>query len=231
LRLDGVDAFELSFWCGTCPLVFERLQGSNRTLSSEVLQARLNAGLSAIDDDVLAAASALVPEATYVPMLLAVGPKLVMPSGPDDYFAVEQVAHRGIDGFWGLPEYPRTPYYRSGSWQTADHEFLFEFVVPMVPPTWNDRDRVAGYEEQIRDGARPTILALSILDHTQPFDSFDAHTGLMHFVLDGHHKIEAAARLGVEITVLSLLSVEDSLAFSQNVLGIPDLIESGPASI
>jgi hypothetical protein len=101
----------------------------------------------------------------------------------------------------------------------------------MVPPTWNDRDRVAGYEEQIRDGARPTVLALSILDHTQPFDSFDAHTGLMHFVLDGHHKIEAAARLGVEITVLSLLSVEDSLAFSQNVLGIPDLIESGPASI
>ncbi|WP_309615416.1 hypothetical protein [Salinibacterium sp.] len=228
LRLDGKDAFDLSFWCGTCPLVFERLEGSNRTLSSEDLQARLNAGLSMIDNDVLGAASLLVPDATYLPMLLAVRPKLVMPSGKSDYFAHEQVAHRGIDSFWGLPQYPKTPYYRAGSWQPGDHDFLFEFIVPMLPPTWNDRDQVARYEQQLRSGAKPTILALSILDRTQPFDSFDAHSGLMHFVLDGHHKLEAAARLKTEITILSLLSIDDSLALRDDVQRIPELIESRP---
>ncbi|CAN5363720.1 hypothetical protein BH09ACT1_BH09ACT1_02980 [soil metagenome] len=226
LRLDGKDAFDLSFWCGTCPLVFERLEGSNRTLSSQELQARLNSGLSTIADDVLSAASILVPEATYLPMLLAIRPKLVMPSGKSDYFAHEQIAHRGIDSFWGLPQHPKTPYYRAGSGKTTDHDFLFEFVVPMLPPTWNDRDQVARYEQQIRSGAKPTVLALSILDRTQPFDSFDAHSGLIHFVLDGHHKLEAAARLGTEITVLSLLSIDDSLAQRDDVERIPNLIQS-----
>jgi hypothetical protein len=231
LQLDGKDAFDLSFWCGTCPLVFERLEGSNRTLSSEDLQERLNVGLSSIDDDVLSAASQLIPEATYIPMLLATRPKLVMPADKSDYFAHEQVTHRGIDGFWGLPHSPKTPYYRSGSWQTGDHDFLFEFMIPMVPPAWNDRDHVAKYEEQIGAGAKPTVLALSVLDRTQPFDSFDAHTGLMHFVLDGHHKLEAAANLKSEITILSLLSIDDSLAFRDDVERIPELIESRPKSL
>lgn len=228
LRLDGEDAFKLSFWCGTCPLMFERLSGANRTLSSAELQARLNGGLLAIDEDVLRAASLLIPEATYTPMLLSIRPKLVMPAGKSDYFANEQVAHSGIDSFWGLPQNPKTPYYRAGSWQTGSHDFLFEFVVPMVPPTWNDRDKVAEYEQLIRAGAQPTILALSILDRTQPFDSFDAHSGLMHFVLDGHHKLEAAARLKAEISILSLLSLDDSLALREDVEGIPELVESRP---
>ena len=228
LRLDDADAFELSFWCGTCPLVFERLAGSNRTLSSDLLQSRLNNGLSAIDADVLATASVLIPAATYVPMLLSLVPRLVLPSGLDDYFAHEQVEHRGLTAFWGLPENPRTPYYRAGSWQTEEHEFLFEFVVPMVPPTWNDRARVAEYEAELRGGAKPTVLVLSILDRTRPVSSWDTHAGLIHFILDGHHKMEAAARLGLEVNVLSLLSVDDSLALESDVLAIPDLIEFAP---
>src|ERR1700748_3633809 len=44
LTLDGADAFELSFWCGTCPFIFERKKGANRTLSSPELTPRLNPG-------------------------------------------------------------------------------------------------------------------------------------------------------------------------------------------
>ena len=228
LRLDGADAFDLSFWCGTCPLVFERLEGSNRTLSSEALQGRLNRGLTSIDAEVQDAASALIPDGTYLPMLLRVYPKLVSPAGKGDYFAQEQLAHRGTDQFWGLPQQPKTQYYRGGSWRTDKHEFLFEFLVPMLPPAWNERARVAEYEAQLRRGSAPTVLALSVLDHTQPYNHEDAHSGLIHFILDGHHKIEAAARARAPITVMSFLSMDDSLAPREQLEGIARLIASGP---
>ena len=39
---------------------------------------------------------------------------------------------------------------------------------------------------------------------------------------------EAAARLKTEITILSLLSIDDSLALRDDVQRIPELIESRP---
>jgi hypothetical protein len=33
LSVNGRYAFELGFWCGTCPLLFERLAGAHETLS------------------------------------------------------------------------------------------------------------------------------------------------------------------------------------------------------
>jgi hypothetical protein len=140
-----------------------------------------------------------------------------MPASTDDYFSHDQVATWGIDGFWGVPENPRTPYYRTFETPVNAEEHLDEFVVPMVPPGWNDRDRVAQYEAAITGGARPTAVAVSTLDVLQPAmddDSTDyyVHWCLTHFLLDGHHKMEAAARSGMPVTLLSLLAVDDGLA-------------------
>ena len=86
-------------------------------------------------------------------------------------------------------------------------------------------------EGKIGAGERPTVLAISILDRTQPHDKRDSHSGLIHFILDGHHKIEAAARIGAEISVLSMLSIDDSLADPEKVRGIPALINSAPVGL
>ena len=113
LWLGGEAAFELTFWRGTCPVLFQRLEGATRTLSVAGLQDRLGQGLDGVDPDVLAAFAELLPAAAYLPMLLRVTPRLVTPAAEDDYFAREQVATWGIDSFWGLSGNPRTPYYRS----------------------------------------------------------------------------------------------------------------------
>ena len=54
---------------------------------------------------------ALLPEGEYLPVLLRVEPRLVIPGCEGDYFSGEQVDSWGIgiDQFWGLPEYPHTP--------------------------------------------------------------------------------------------------------------------------
>src|SRR5690606_8080045 len=94
-------------------------------------------------------------------------PTLVYPMREGGYFAEEQVRTWGVDGFWGLPEYPRTPYYRTATLSLDDETRFFEFVVPMVPPSWNDPAVVAAHTDRLRQSAQPTCVALGVLDVRQ----------------------------------------------------------------
>jgi hypothetical protein len=217
LSVSGQHAFGLSFWCGTCPFLFERLEGANRTLSIEEVQARFNAGLTEIDRDVVGPFADLLERGEYLSLLLEIEPTLVHPIRAGDYFAEEQVATWGTDGFWGLPEYPRTPYYRGDTRALDNENRLFEFVVPMVPPSWNDRATVAAHVDRLRRSSVPTCVAVGLLDVRQRAvaqtpDERLIHWGLSHFLLDGHHKIEAAAQAGARLQVLSLVPIDNSLA-------------------
>ena len=85
--------------------------------------------------------------------------KTRLPMKPGDYFADEQVATWNVERFWGLPQYPQTPYYRTFETAVSRDAHLYEFVVPMVPPNWNDLARVAAMANQLctfreTDGSR-----------------------------------------------------------------------------
>ena len=79
LWVGGEAAFELTFWCGSCPVLFQRLEGATRTLSVAGMEDRLGGGLDGVDPDVLAAFAGLLPAGAYLPMLLRVTPRLVTP--------------------------------------------------------------------------------------------------------------------------------------------------------
>jgi hypothetical protein len=167
--------------------------------------------------------------------LQTVQPRLTYPSGPGDYFVDEQVATWGLRPFWGLPEHPRTPYYRTFETSVDENAHLFEFVVPMVPPTWNDASKVAEHANRLRSSARPTAVALTTLDVCQPAiageqgSDYYAHWCLTHFLLDGHHKLQAAAESHQPLRLLSLLSVDASHATTEQILRIPNLVSQSPA--
>ncbi len=93
LMVDNEPAFELSYYCGTCPLLFRRLETAREKLSLERMQERLTGALAEPDDDgVLDAFGALLPEDDeYLPLLLEVEPRLVVPGKEGDYFSGEQV--------------------------------------------------------------------------------------------------------------------------------------------
>ena len=229
LRLNGKAAFEVTFWCGTCPVLFERLDGASKTLSIAGLEDRLRRGLSGIDDQVLAAFAGLLPAAAYLPLLLRVTPRLVTPIAEDDYFAHEQVATWGLNSFWGLPENPRTPYYRTFETPVTADDHLYEFIVPMVPPTWNDRARVHQYTPLLQTSSLPTAVAVSILDTAAPAienpnSAYYRHWALVHFLLDGHHKLEAAAAAGCPLQLLTLVAVDASLATEADILRLTDIL-------
>ncbi|WP_190086525.1 hypothetical protein [Streptomyces longisporoflavus] len=228
LMVDDEPAFELSFYCGTCPLLFRRLETANEKLSLESMQERLRGPLDDTDGGgVIEAFGGLLPEGEYLPLLLDVEPRLVIPGKEGDYFSVEQVTAWGIDQFWGLPEYPHTPYYRTFETTVDADAHLYEFVVPMVPPTWNERERVEEYVALMERGTVPTAVAISTLDVCQSAlglgDDPAAHWGLTHFLLDGHHKLEAAATAGRPVRLLSLLTLGESLAGAEDAARLPAL--------
>lgn len=234
LYMAGEPAFKLSMWCGTCPFLFERQYGANGTLSSEAPSMEaLERGLSDIPEGIVSAFADLLPIGDYLPLLIEVAPELVAPADPRDYFAHEQMATWGANGFWGLPENPRSFYYRTFETAVGADEHLYEFVVPMVPPSWNERGRVQHYADLLSRGETPAAVALSTLDICQAASDrmatdYHVHWGLTHFLLDGHHKMEAAADAGEKVRLLALVSLEGSLARREDVLRLPQLLSLPP---
>lgn len=102
----------------------------------------------------------------------------------------------------------------------------------MVPPTWDDRQRVAHFADSLRHSDRPTAVAVSLLDIAQPANTegpdYYAHWNLTHFLLDGHHNVHAAAQIGRPLQLLSLLSVDAGLCASVAVADALD-VRSRPA--
>lgn len=220
LTLDGKPVYHIGNICNTCRFFFQRLDGATHSLSEERLGAELAAGMPSMELSWIEALGALLPPADYVPFYTRLPVKLVRPGEPGDYYADEQVATWGVDGFWGLPHDPRTEYYRGRVVPLPPlkngNRAIFEFVVPMFPHGWLDEDRLAEYRARGAEDP-PTALAVSVLDVKAPGDwqsqpAVVEHWCLSHYLLDGHHKTYAAATADTPLGVLSFLALSQSIA-------------------
>ena len=190
-------------------------RGANKKVEVAALIEKLRAGLTSIDPEMKSALGNMVPVGEYNANLLRLRPKIVDLGSSNDYFVSAQQLVWGLDGFWGLPHYPKVPYYRSGDIKISKEERLFEFVIPMYPRNWLDTTGVEQYRAALIDGHKPTAITLSVLDVKSPADAeIDEHIHwcLAHYLLDGHHKTEAAALLGKELSVVSLLAIDKGVS-------------------
>lgn len=214
LTLHGKSVLELSLWCGTCPAMFNELSRPD-VGDLGVANTALNAGLAGLDGEVIRAYGEVLPQSTYTVLLLELQPKLISPGGEGDYFVQEQVTTWGIDPMVGSAEPAGSPYYRSFEASVDEDRHLYEFVVPMVPPSWNAPDRVERYQVP-QSGVLPTAVAYTLLDVLAPAVDEGAdwywHWLLQHFLIDGHHKVEAAARSGQAVRLLTFVDEAVSMA-------------------
>lgn len=225
LAIRGKGVFELSFWYGTCPFIFDRLAGTDRPSFDEVA-IRLASGLDEIDTETVAVVGTLLPRGEYLPVLLEVVPTLVVPGSHSDYFTHEQ------QQTWSDPPHdPKTEYYRTFTAAASEEAHLYEFVVPLVPGSFNEADQVATYIREMEGGAVPTAVGVSTLDVTAPATDQGPdwywHWGLTHFLLDGHHKFAAAASAGKPVRLLTLIALGSGLSDEAQVLAALNVRRSG----
>jgi hypothetical protein len=224
LRMNERAVYKLGPTCETCPPLFRQLSEAPAPalVSKAELKDRLAGGLGAVDEDVLAVMSSVLPAGEYVPLLLRLWPRLVVPGAPGDYFAEERLVAFPDVEVWDREDQPSGPYYRGTTMYLSESRQLFEFVLPLVAVSSLNPERVHHYESLIEGGSSPTALAVSILDGSRgddtdlPVDPF--HWSLDHFLPDGHHKIQAAAQLKSPLTLMALLSTTMGKARPETVL-------------
>jgi hypothetical protein len=114
----------------------------------------------------------------------------------------------------------KSGYYRAGTRPVEvpyDRETtLFEFIVPLQPLARLDPDRIEHYRAILREGHAPTAIALSAYDSKGSMEVDVQHFIATNFLVDGHHKVEAAHLERKEITVLAFIST--ALAPNQDPL-------------
>ena len=228
LTLDGKRAYELGNICSTCTFFFERMDGANKKVEVSELVDLLARGLTSQDQTTIQTLAAMIPTGEYDAHFLELTPTAVELGTHNDYFVKEQQAVWGIDGFWGMPHNPKVPYYRAGDRAISPTQRLFEFVMPMYPRTWLDHKQVAKYRAALDEGHKPTAVAISLLDvkgaAVGDAEEFE-HWCLAHYVLDGHHKIEAAAQARKPITLVSFVARERGVSALDQVARLRDLLD------
>lgn len=234
ITLDGKKAHYLGNVCGTCEFIFERHEGATSKVSPESLSQLFRNGISNINDTIKDDVMALLPAGDYKMLLLSFVPRLIIPSKIGDYFFEEQIELWGVDPFWGVPHYARNEYYRTETLKISAHVGLFEFIVPMFPGRYLDSKAIESYKALLNQPSlnqpTPTALAISVLDVKQPAEwdgnpEIQEHWCLAHYLLDGHHKMYAAAQSGKTICVLSCLAIKKGVSGPDEVAKAVSILE------
>lgn len=219
ISINGVPAYEIGNTCNTCFFYFEKIAGLNQQRQHHEVVESLNSGLAELTESAVAPLSKLIPSGSYHPILIRIFPRFVSPGTEGDYFANER---KNLWMTWDYTFSPETIYYRGTDQVIRAEEKLFEFFIPLYSQSQLDSERVAFYEQQINAGSVPTALALSVLDVKgpawidEPVPEITAHWCLAHYIIDGNHKLYAAAKLGKSLTLLSFFALDEGIYESRN---------------
>lgn len=232
LTIEGKKAFHIGNICGTCSFFFERLEGANTSVNAEAIIDALNKGVKNLEPSIAQALALIVPDGKYKLLLQDIRPRLVKPGEKADYFTDEQVALWGVNGFWGMPHFPKTEYYRLQTKQMKKGRGLFEFLVPMFPHNWLESKRLAEYETIYNNNEMPSAVSISILDVKSPADwdeekDITSHYCLAHYLIDGHHKVYAAAKTGKQLTLISFLAVSQGVSSDEEITELLGTLNEG----
>ncbi|HEU4782942.1 MAG TPA: hypothetical protein VFS83_06370 [Ktedonobacterales bacterium] len=230
LTIGGERVFEFGNFCGTCGIVFRKI-GSVANRISDTQAAQLLGDLDAIPPpDVLRRLARVLQPGAYYPSIVTGPVQLIAPGAANDYFATDVVrlfGRKAPDARESAE--PGTAYYRLGVDRHLDrtgrshgpHQALITAVVmPLQDPSQLNHERIEYWKHQHRTGRNLTAFAVAVLDNQapamDPADNtypFEEQFLLTLCTLDGHHRIQAAAELGASVRILSLLSMEFSLAY------------------
>lgn len=225
LLVNGEPAIQLGNICGTCAFFFERTEESNVSVKVGELTSILATGIAHISPEIIEVLGQIMPPGPYHTVLISLTPRLTVVGSDTDYFATEQVEQIGIDPFEQGPYNPRIDYYRvapiSGIAVSGDEgrtDLSFDFIIPLLPQSELDEERISFYVQRIEAGEQPTAVAISLFDVKQPeHNGVQDHRCMAHYVIDGHHKLAAAARSGKALTLLSFIAINHGISTAEDL--------------
>jgi hypothetical protein len=196
LNFNGQPLYLIGNLCDTCQAMFRRIKYAHLPLTPQELSKQLDVGLSTISQDVINTVAALLPKGSYKIELITVKPSLIAGQKPPVYISCQ------------------ADYYWLGYYEKTLKQLDFELVLPVVPRSEINGNRVAYYKAWYKSGREPTALSFSVYDYRLIRGEFGQVT-LAHFLLDGHHKVMAASQMSRSISVLSFLWMDKRASLYQ----------------
>jgi hypothetical protein len=199
--------------CDSCSITLERRQ-PDRPVARELAD-RLASGGNVDLQPLIEVIAKAVPSDDYDVLLLTIHPDMVQPGDPGDYFEDESKAlfeydsGSSTDAYWREPmiELPPDPKL------ATDRRLLFHLIAPLEPIATLDPGRVEHYVPTADQGQLSPAIGLSVLDVRAPAnwyrqDGYEHHWTLTTYVLDGHHRIQAASQAGAAMPILLFITRE-----------------------
>lgn len=223
ILVNGEQIFEFCNPCGTCGIVF-RKAGSYENRVSDPEAVQLLGDLNQVpSDQTLQRLARVLEPGTYHPIVVEGTIQYIEPGSPNDYFATDVVQLFGLEPPENKEPYgPWTPYYRfgsendelMGSGKYTYMSLVTAIVMPLHDPSRLNRERVEYWKQQHENGIPLTAFAISVVDHQVPEDEifgsdpnykYRGQTLFTNCLLDGHHRIQAAAELGTNARILTFV--------------------------
>jgi hypothetical protein len=221
ITIAGERAINIVNACGTCGFLFEKLADPKTHLDDESAVELLGSLEAVPDDATLARLAAILPAGEYLPLIVEAIPRWVRRKGEGDYLVEDFVKLFGLEApdYVDVPD-PRVSYYRLGepirhcvrAYGRKFDGLLFQFLVPLQEADRLNRNRIEHWKNVAT--RRPlTAFAFSAFDihgpaiyGGDPDYRFETHLALKCVLLDGHHRVQAAAELQAPVRVLAMIS-------------------------
>lgn len=197
LDINGAPAYLIGNRCGTCAATFKRVS-SSLPMTPRQLSDNLENGIETVSQEIMDTVSALLPRGKYIVSIIQMRPSLVRKK----MWPLMMSVFCESDYCW----LRRIAEYKNPS--GCDNEI----ILPLVSEAELSPARVEYYSQKMRQGLHPTALSLSVIDE-RTLRGENPVWQLAHFLLDGHHKVMAASKIGMPISILSFLFMEDSDLF------------------
>ena len=218
LDLDGEQLYRIGSSCDTCDVILGRFTNTKLPIAPPELGQQLRQGLSFIPRPVIDTIATILPEGEYIAALLNFQPKLVELDSQDKAESPRYLWENSQQVSMLInPQYKPSLFKRLRARLTSYelwpglHYAFYEQLLPLVDKAYLNQETLDSYIQVISSGGKPTALAISLVDVRYPqARGFDWR--LLHFLLDGHHKMMAASELDQPITLLSFLNTTESFA-------------------
>ena len=186
LDLGEKPLYRLGNLCGTCATIFRLINNANLPLAPNELSQLLENGIQDTSSDINNTVSHLLPSGQYSVQVITVKPSI----------KIQENGDYKLKWSWDVD------YLWENNTKEADHSVEYDVIFPIIAQSELMPDRIKHYEEKLKNGSKPTALALTIEDERAPRGNYQ-ETVTAHILLDGHHKVMAASRLSYPITLLS----------------------------
>ena len=207
LSVNGRNVYDIGVACGTCPFLFNRKLDFKPALSADEITEILRDGLTDLNPKVISSFAGLLETDEYLVGLTSSTPKYINPNLSDE----EKEGARYLTGYYGAV---LTEHYQGRKWEIDANGEVCEIILPLTSTKNLALACVEEYKQSIMSGKKPTVVAYSYVESRHPavgnFKEMPDFAFLVHFIIDGHHKLFAAAALGQPITILSFLSKKHS---------------------